>query len=802
MSVAVGDRLGSYEIVGVIGAGGMGSVYRARDTRLGRTVALKLVKDMAVDAHAGARLVREAQHASALNHPNICTIHEIGEANGHVFIVMEYVEGRPLSELIPQNGMPVDRAVRLAVQIADAVAHAHEHGILHRDLKPLNVVVTREGRIKVLDFGLARRIWHEGADHLPTMRRTSFDVVAGTVAYMPPEALQGKAGDSRSDIWALGAMLYQLVAGRLPFAGDTDYEVSARILREPPTPLPAHVPVGVSTTIEHCLMKDPDQRYQHAAEVRAALEASTTSITASAVHRRSRSYRRVVGVGLAAILTAVAFVVFFSGRALAVSSIAVVPFVNAENDPETEYLSDGLTESVINSLAQWPQPRLKVIALNSVMRYKRREVDPQTVGHDLSVEAVVVGRIISRQDRLSVTAELVNVRDKSRMWGATYNTTMADVFAVQDEIASKISDNLRLRLDRDARKRLTKRYAENVEAYQLYLKGRYVLNKYTEEGWTKAIDFFRQALEIDPTYALAWSGLADSYYQLSSLVLLPGEAIPKARAAAMKALEIDDTLAEAHASLGIIKSQYDWDRAGAEKEFRRALELNPSYALAHTWLGQYCYYVNGQFERSLIELRRAQELDPLSFLMAIYAVYPLPALGRQAEAVQQLQNAVAMFPDVPALTSYFHDVRGNSYLVKGMVDEAVADLLRGYEMSFVTGGSADSIAALTDAYRSGGIDGYWRKELELAIIAYRSSVDLASKQPHARYVTPYKLASLYARVKDTDHAFALLEEAYKNRDENLLWIKAESLTPGSPWQGIAADPRLHDLIARLGLGGS
>ena len=603
MNNVAGDRVGPYEIVGVIGAGGMGTVYRARDTRLGRTVAIKLVTDLSAEQDAGARLVREAQHASALNHPNICTIHEIGDANGHPFIVMEYVEGRTPNEVIRQGRLSVERVVGFGIQIADAIAHAHDHGIIHRDLKPSNVVITAEGRVTILDFGLARQTWHEGAEHADTIQLTQAGVIAGTIAYMAPEVLHGEPADVRSDIWALGVMLYELAAGRCPFSGSTEFELSAQILREPPPSLPPSTPARLSATIQGCLVKDPEQRYQRASDVRAALEGSGAPGGTLPVRRSRTFHRAAILAGLAGILAVIAAIAYsslFNGPAPTVSSIAVVPFVNGASAPDTEYLSDGITESVISSLAQLPPPALKVIALNSVLRYKGRDIDPQSIGRGLAVETVVIGRVVQRGDVLSVSAELVKVRDKSRIWGATYNTKMANVLAMQDEIATSISDNLRLQLNRDAKKTLTKRYTDNVEAYQLYLKGRYVWHRYTEEGWTKAIDYFRQALEIDPTYALAWTGIADSYYQLSSLVLLPSDAIPKARAAAERALEIDDTLAEAHASLAMIKSQYDWDWPGAEREFRRAIQLNPNYAIAHAWFAQY-YYTNGRFDEALAE---------------------------------------------------------------------------------------------------------------------------------------------------------------------------------------------------------
>src|SRR6266850_848503 len=385
MSLAPGVRLGPYEIVGLIGAGGMGVVYRARDTRLGRSVAIKIVEKLSDDSFARTRLLREAQHASALNHSNICTIYEIGEADGTPFIAMEFVEGTPLSEVIPSDGLPIEKVVRFGKQIADAVAHAHGKGIVHRDLKPSNIVITPQGLVKVLDFGLATRTWHEGAATAPTVQLTNPGTIAGTIAYMAPEVLQGKTADARSDIWALGIILHEMTTGGRPFNGRTEFELSSQILREAPPPLAAHVPAGLSATVARCLMKDAAERYQQAGEIRAALEASQSEVRVDApVHRFAiRRGRALTALGMVTVLVALLY--FFSGRALAISSIAVVPFVNVGSNPDTEYLSDGIAESVINSLAQLPDEQLKVIALNSVLRYKGREIDPQALGRELAV---------------------------------------------------------------------------------------------------------------------------------------------------------------------------------------------------------------------------------------------------------------------------------------------------------------------------------------------------------------------------------------------------------------------------------
>jgi serine/threonine-protein kinase len=777
----------------------MGVVYLARDTHLGRTVAIKVADDPGADDRSRTRLLHEARNASTLNHPNICTIYEVGEANGQSFIVMEHVEGRSLGDIISAGGLPADTVVRYGTQIADAVAHAHDHGVVHRDLKPANVLITPEGRAKVLDFGLAKRSWHEGAANQQTVLLTRPGTLAGTVAYMPPEVLQGAPADARSDIWSLGALLYELATGVLPFGGATGFDITSRILRDPPRPLPSDVPPGVAATISRCLMKDPAQRYQRAGEVRAALQASETTRLQVAPERPATALtRRNVLAMLGMIAGPLVMVYFLSHQPQTFSAIAVVPFVNVGGDPDTEYLADGVTESVIDSLAQLPQSTLRVIALNSVLRYKRREIDPQTVGRDLNVGAVVIGRVVLRADVLSVSAELVNVRDNTRMWGTTVRTAVANLLTVQDEIATRVSDNLRLKLDAQARSRLTRHYTDNAEAHQLYLKGRYFWNKYTEEGWNKAIDYFSQAINLDPTYALAWAGTADSYYQLSSLVLPPSEAIPKARAAAMKALELDEGLAEAHASLGIINAQYDWNRADAEKEFRRALELNPNYATAHQWYGMYLY-ADGQFGRALAEFEQAQKLDPLSLIIAVTAAWPLPQLGEYDRALRELQKIMELYPEATDVADYFHELRGDMYLQRGNPRDALEEYLKGFRMKYLCGDDPETHAALRHAYEVSGLNGYWQKELVLATQRYRDQLDAAKQEQKPKYISPYRLAELAARLGDKEQAFAWLQRCYEARDESLVWIKAELLSDNSPWKSLRSDPRFTDLLRRLGL---
>ena len=816
---------GRFRIVKTLGQGGMGEVYEAFDLELQDSVALKTIKhDIASDARFIERFKQEVQRSRTISHPNVCRVYDLfrepaaGDADVW-FLTMELLRGETLSDrLHRESRLGTAAAFPIVKQMCDALDAAHRSGVVHRDFKSGNVMLVAgphdsEIRAVITDFGLARPL---STTESRTCSLESLGRVLGTPAYMAPEQFEGKAATVTSDIYALGIVMYEIVTGTRPFVADSALSAAVKRLTELPVPPTAHVP-GLEPrweqTIMRCLERDPAGRFTSAGQVSRELDGSTppTGITAPAdSHLRVRfaatnqpamllRARFLMGAGGVVLAVALLFN-FFSGRALAVSSIAVVPFANDETDPDSEYLSDGITEGIIDGLAQLPQPTLKVIALNSMMRYKGRQIDPEAVGDELSVGTVVTGKIVQRSDNLSISAELVNANDRSRMWGKTYSASLADLPAVQEEIVEKISDHLRLRLGGDEKIRFTKRHAVDVEAYRLYLKGRYFWNKYTEEGWTKAIEYFNHAIKIDPNYALAWAGLADSYYQLSSLVLLPAQAIPQARAAAAKALAIDDGLAEAHASLGIIKAQYDWDGLGAATEFKRAIELNPNYATAHQWYGMHLF-ANAQFEAALVELNKAQELDPLSLFIAVTAVWPLRHLGQDDQATKQIEKIVEMFPEVPDLVAYLHEVRGEVYLQKGMHDDAVAELLMGFRTKLLCGDDRETIEALARAYGTSGLNGYWQKQLELGTQKYQQELDANRKQSPRRFASPFRLAELHARLGDKEGAFALLQVSYENRDESLRWLKAESLSVDSPWKNLRSDPRFTELLRGLGLDG-
>jgi len=611
MTYASGARIGPYEILAPLGAGGMGEVYRARDTRLGRDVAVKVLPAaFSVDPDRLRRFQQEARAASALNHPNILTIYDVGEQEGSPYVVSELLEGETLRERLAGAALPVRKAMDYGIQIAEGLAAAHEKGIVHRDLKPENLFVTKDGRVKILDFGLAKLTRPEASGPLteaPTATAgTEPGLVMGTVGYMSPEQVRGQAADHRSDIFAFGAILYEMLAGRRAFGGASAADTMSAILKEEPGFAPTHPDASpaLEQIVRRCLEKSPGERFQSARDLAFALNNLSVPGAPSVSPRVSVRWGRlalwaVVCVG------AVLLVLFYGRGRKPIDSLAVLPFVNASADPETEYLGDGITESLINSLSRLPN--LRVISRASVFRYKGKDQDPGAVARELGVRAVVTGRVTQRGDMLSIGTELVDTRDNRQLWGERYNRKFADVLAVQEEIAKQISENLRLRLTGEEQTRLAKRATANPAAYQAYLKGFHHTRQFTKEGIEKGMEYFRQALALDPKYAPAYAGLAYSYEWLCDWYAAPKEVVPAAMEAARKALELDPSLAEAHWILAWAKFTYDYDWTGAEQEFRRAIELNPADSVARSWYGL-CLGALGRFEPGLQEIKRALEL--------------------------------------------------------------------------------------------------------------------------------------------------------------------------------------------------
>ncbi|HEX7996848.1 MAG TPA: protein kinase [Pyrinomonadaceae bacterium] len=991
MTLPTGTQLGRYEIRSPIGAGGMGEVYLAQDVQLDRPVAIKLLPpQFTEDEDRLRRFKQEARTTSALNHPNILTIFEIGEANGAHYIATEFIDGITLRERMQSTPLKLEEVLEIGIEVASALAAAHEAGIVHRDIKPENIMLRRDGYVKILDFGLAK-LTEKPSSHSQTAQtfvgsNTDPGIVLGTVTYMSPEQARGLKVDGRTDIFSLGIVLYEIVAGRAPFSGATASDVLVSILDREPPPLTLSLPnllPEMQRIISKALAKDVDERYQtikdlqidlrrlkQRVEFEAEMQRTTAAVPVVSVaagtlnqtaspHEKtiiapapspealqetvrldpsqpskpvmvhvlfmdvvgfsrlpmnrqqqllhqlqeivsntvefreaqasnqvisraagdgmalvffddpespvrcamqiSRALkertdiplrmgintgpvfriintageRDVVGAGInmaqrvmdsgdtghilvsktvadilrefgdreeklddlgeAVVKHDVKVHLFnlytdelgnpqrpskIAGRttqektAVHKDSLAVLPLVNASTDEGAEYLSDGITESIINNLSQLPQ--LKVMARHTVFRYKGREVDPQEIRRDLGVQKVMMGRVQVFGDNLIITIELVDLTDGSQLWGERYKRKSSDIFELQDEISKEISDKLKIKLTGEEKRLLTKRYTENTEAYKLYLQGRYCLGKLTREGIKKGIEKFQDAIDQDPSYALAYAGLANAYYVQSSNYLPPKQAMPKAKAAALRALEMDDSLAEAHASLALVKAFYEWDWAGAETEYQRAIELNPGYASAHHWYGWYLSLI-GRLSEAIAQIRKAHDLDPLSLEINSDLGLSFFFAGKYEQALEQFQKALEEEPD-SIWTRFF---LGWSFEQMGQLEKAIAEYSRARQVDE----SPLIIAALGHAYALMG-------RYDEAQAALNEMKELSAR----RHISPYLFTIIYIALGDHDRAFAELEKDYESRSEALAWLKVDPrLDP------LRSDPRFTDLLRRVGL---
>ncbi len=718
----IGRTVSHYKVLEKIGQGGMGEVYLAEDTELNRKVAIKFLPLQYVsDRDFKTRFKREGQAAAALNHPNIITIHEVSEYEGRPYLAMEYVEGGSLKDLIGADRMSVAQVTNLAAQISEGLAKAHQTGIVHRDIKPQNILIDADGRPRICDFGLAK------------LRRevmlTQTGTTLGTIAYMSPEQARGEQVDHRADIWSLGVVIYEMLTGQRPFKGDHDQAVIYAILNnqaESITGIRPDAPDMLVRIVDKAMAKDPYERYQNAAEMAHELVSLKTDLDSQATKT------------------------VMAERNMS-PSIAVLPFANLSADQEQEYFCDGMAEDIINALTQ--VEGLRVVARTSAFAFKGKHQDIRQIGKELSVNSVLEGSVRKSGNRLRITAQLINVADGYHLWSEKFDRDLADVFAIQDEISLAIVEKLKIRLLGDEKEKMLKRYTQNLEAYDLYLKGRYHWNRRTPESIKKAMAHFEQVIEKDPDYALAYAGLADCYSMLAQVfVIPPKEAFPKARELAKKALEIDETLAEAHTSLAYVLWSYDWDWIGMEREFRRAIELNPNYATAHQWFAMALAPL-GRTSEAIQEIKKALELDPLSLIINTSAGFVYVYSGQEEKALKQVEKILDMDPtfDFAHLISALVGERRKRY------GEAVERYLKGVTLAgFV---SQQELTALRDVYSSSGWTGYLRKRLEIL-----------QQKANEGYELHYEIASLHARLDDTKKAIESLEKAYEKRDKGLTGL--------------------------------
>ncbi len=830
MTLASGTKLGRYEIRAKIGEGGMGEVYLAEDSQLRRRVAVKILPSaLAADADRLLRFEREAFAASALNHPNIVTIFEFGAEAGAHFLVAEFVEGLSLRQRLADGPLSLAECLDIAIQMTSALTAAHEAGIIHRDIKPDNVMLRADGYVKVLDFGLAKLseagaaggVTSDPEDKTLRHIRTQAGMVMGTAGYMSPEQARGLNVDQRTDIWSLGCVLYELVCGRTPFHGETVTDTVANIIHREPTSvrqLRPEADVGLERIINRSLAKDTVQRYPTAKDLLTDLKrlqkrleldelgrslaqsaptqahiavinaADGSSIAAHATQQipgltkelsKPKGRRMaIIGGMISLVFLAVTFAVLIArhespASSPGIQSIAVMPFVNASGKPDVDYLSDGLTDSLIFRFSQLPN--VKVSPTSSVMRFKGTTKDLAEIARELDVEGVLSGRLMQVGDNLTISVQLIDARSRKLIWAEQYDRKLADLLATQREIATTLTQKMQLQLAGNERG-VTKKYTNSNEAYQLYLKGRYHWLRRTMDDLSKAVESYKQAIDLDPNFALAYAGLAEVYNSMGKQEVPPKDCIPLAKKAALRALEIDPLLPEAHSALGDALAIYDWNWAESEREFKRALELDSNISYIHLAYGGSLLFSVGKADQSVMELEKAMQLEPLSPINNVVAVYAYEYARQYDKALRQARTGFDLDPNFPIMRAHL----AMALILNGEYDQAISILQQAPPNA--PGGFMITVA-FAHAYAKQGK----RAEAEQQISLIR---ELAKTQ----HVRPYHLASIYATTGDKDKAFAELENSFAERDSYLGRISVDPF-----FDPLRHDPRFKDFLKRMNL---
>jgi len=800
MGLTSGAKLGPYEILSLLGSGGMGEVYRARDTRLDRTVAVKILTQSPADTpEARQRFLQEARTISRLNHPHICALYDVGVQDGMDYLVMEYLEGETLAARIGKGPLPIADVVRYSSQIADALDKAHRQGIVHRDLKPANVMLTRAGA-KLLDFGLAKRAailpGEMGSFTTVSSPLTERGTIVGTIPYMSPEQLQGKETDGRSDIFSFGAMLYEMATGRKPFAAANQASLVAAILKEEPQPmseLQPLTPLLLERIVKACLAKDADERPQSAHDLRRELDWIRES-SAVPVSGKSTVARSLVRLQ-AAPATAVAVLLLLLGaigwywpgirRALGAhhqfNSVAVLPFQNFSADPEQEYFVDGMTEAVITDLTKIKA--MKVVSRTSAIRYKNSKKPLRDIAGDLNADAVIEGSVMRSGDRVRITVELIDASSDQHLWAESYERSLKDVFALQSEVAQAIAKQVQATITPQEQARLVTRSPVDPEAYELFLKGRHIMRRGGLEDVRKAIEYFEAGLKKDPDSAVIYTGLADAYiYKMSDVHESPVEAVVKARAAATKALELDESLGEAHTSLASIRLFYDWDWAGAERELKRAMELNPGDALTYRLYGAFLT-IMGRHPEATPYFDEARKLDPLYERNYAAEGYSYFMAHQFDAAIAEYRKSLEIEPDP---MTYFGLVL--ALAEKGDHAEAISEGEKATKLD----SSPLLLTSLASAYaRAGRRTDSQRILQQLEELSKLQGPAPAWHGRHLGYVCPYEVAGVYAQLGDKDRTFRWLNKASQSRS-CMYWLRQDPR-----FDSIHADPRFQELLSRM-----